>query len=139
MNFKKYVANWLHTKKLKKLGITEEEWQKHQDPNHNPNADSIRQFYHGYKYLHEFTNTQHFPFTNFSSLTQAINTLHHWCNENCISSWREDILRVHKQSGINWNNSIEETWFLNELNGKDVLFYAFKNEQDFLMFKLKWT
>ena len=139
MMFKTYIAKFLHNRKLKKLGLTEAEWQRYYDLDYDPNADSIQRFYHGYKYLHEFTDTQHFPFTNFSSLTLAITTMHNWCNENCISSWREDMLRVHKQSGINWDCNIEENWFLNESIGKDVLFYAFKNEQDFLMFKLKWT
>ena len=90
MKFKKYIADWLHAKNLKKLGITEEEWQKQHDPNHNPKASSIEQFYHGYNHLHEFTTVREYPFTTFSTLTLAIDAMHRWCIENCNDRWRDD-------------------------------------------------
>ena len=47
-----------------------------------------------------------------------------------LLSWRTDIHRVIKDY---WGN-LE----LNDIGGSDALFFAFKNQEDCFMFKLKW-
>jgi hypothetical protein len=49
-----------------------------------------------------------------------------------------DIHRVFKQTGIGINNDLHEDWWFNDIGGSDVIYFAFQNEQDYMMFRLRW-
>lgn len=133
-----------HRAYLKKMGWTEEAYQKQTDPDYNCRADRVKGHYHGYKHIHAFTTTRERPFTDYPSWMDAYNDIRAWCVKNCQGKFRDDILRVHKQTGLTQVGTsmewIEEPeWFVNEIGGGDVLFFAFKDSRDYTMFCLRWS
>jgi hypothetical protein len=50
-----------------------------------------------------------------------------------------DIQRVLKQTGLGINGQEYPEWYFNDIGGTDVIYFAFKNEQDYLMFMLRWA
>ena len=65
------------------------------------------------------------------SWERGLVTMKDWCQENCQDKWRDDFHRVIKDY---WDE-----WICNEIGGGDVLFFAFKSEQDCLWFTLRWA
>ncbi len=133
-----------HAAYLKKMGWTEEAYQKQTDPDYNSRADSVRGYYHGYKHVHAFTTTRTSPFTDYPTWMDAYQAIQTWCKENCQDKVRDDILRANKQTGLRQVDDgvewIEEPeWFINELGGGDVLFFAFKSSKDYTLFCLRWS
>ena len=47
-------------------------------------------------------------------------------------------MRVYKQTALGWDGDSEEEWVISDIGGGDVLFFAFKDEQDAFLFKLTW-
>lgn len=128
-----------HAAYLKKMGWTEEAYQKQTDPDCNLRADRIKDYYHGYRHVHAFTSTRVGPFTNYPTWMDAYQAIQDWCKINCQDKFRDDILRAHKQTGINYDGTTDEEWFNNEIGGGDVLFFAFKNSKDYTLFCLRWA
>lgn len=119
-----------HAAFLKKKGWTEEAYQKQTDPDYNYRATRIKDCYHGYYYIVVFESSHGDPWTRYDTWIDAYAAVEEWCKENCEDKWRTDIHRVIKDY---WGN-----WELNDIAGGDVLFFAFKNDNDAFMFKLKW-
>ena len=133
-----------HAAYLKKMGWTEEAYQRQTDPDYNNRADRVRDYYHGYKHIHAFTTTRDIPFTNYPTWMDAYKAIQDWCKANCQDKVRDDILRVHKQTGLKQvEDSVlwieEPEWFINEIGGGDVLFFAFKDSKDYTLFCLRWA
>lgn len=119
-----------HAAHLKKKGWTEEQYQDYNDPDRNQRATRIKDYYHGYSYIVVFESSQGDPWTRYDTWIDAYNAIETWCKENCKDKWRTDIHRVIKDY---WGH-----WTMNDIGGGDVLFFAFKSEEDCFMFKLKW-
>jgi hypothetical protein len=136
---KSHYDFYRHRAYLKKMGWTEEAYQKQTDPDCNLRADRIKDYYHGYKHVHSFTTTRESPFTDYPTWMDAYNTIQKWCWENCQDKFRDDILRAHKQTAIGYDGDCDEQWFVNEIGGGDVLFFAFKSSKDYTLFCLRWS
>lgn len=128
-----------HAAYLKKMGWTEEAYQKRTDSNINYRATSIKDFYFGYKHIHVFETTRCEPFTKYDTWMDAYKAISDWCNDNCSEQWREDIHRVIKQTPIGLSGPEPSEYFMNEIGGGDALFYAFKSSKDYTMFLLRWS
>ena len=128
-----------HRAYLKKMGWTEEAYQKQTDPDCNLRADRVADFYHGYNHIYAFTTTRVAPFTDYPTWMDAYNIIQKWCWENCQDKFRDDILRATKQTGLGLNGEEYPEWFVNEIGGGDVLFFAFKSSKDYTLFCLRWS
>jgi hypothetical protein len=116
---------------LEKHGcFTEEEYSRRYDPDINWREDNINRFYRGYPYVFVFTN-DHNPLWAYGDWDKVVDEIKEWCNGNIIYNYRHDFHRViHSE----WNGG----WHRNEIGGFDYLFFAFKDEKDFVWFSLKW-
>lgn len=121
-----------HAAYLKKMGWTEEQYQRYNDPGYNNRATRIKDIYHGYPYQHMFTTTRGDPWTQYLTWLECLSAITVWCDENCTGRWRHDIHRVIKTA------STSNEWQLNEIGGGDALFFAFERIEDLFLFKLKW-
>jgi hypothetical protein len=132
------VRDWSHQRKLKRLGYTQEAWLRVNDPDIKRFADRVSDFYFGYPTVLEFTTTRGRPFTDYDSWMVAYQTMIQWCKDNCQDKWREDIHRVTKQTGLDMDSKEYPDWHFSDIGGGDVLFFAFKDERDAMLFTLKW-
>lgn len=140
----KIFKDWRHRRYLKKMGWTEEAYRKQTDPDYNIRGDRASTIYHGYNHIHAFTTTRERPFIDYPTWMDAYDEISKWCRQNCQGKFRDDFLRVHKQTGLTQVGDsmewIEEPeWFINELGGGDVLFFAFKDSKDYTLFLLRWV
>lgn len=119
-----------HAAFMKETGWTEEQYRNLNDPDRNTRASRVKDYYHGYTHIVTFESSRGDPWTRYLNWLEAYNALEEWCKENCKDKWRTDIHRVIKD---NWGE-----WTLNDIGGGDVLFFAFKSQEDAFMFKLKW-
>jgi len=128
-----------HNMYLKKMGWTEEAYQKQTDPLVNKTADRISYFYQGYKHHYVFTSARVRPFIDYETWMDAYVQINLWCEVNCKGRWREDIHRVIRQTGLDLNGNEHPEYFINEIGGGDALVYAFADSKDYTMFLLKWS
>lgn len=135
---KEKYQQWQHQRYLKRMGWTEEAYQRRTDPRVFYQAQTVDSFYHGYNYLHIYEDSRGGPFLsrNWTDVYQEIDV---WCKTNLRSAWRDDIHRVYEQHAIDANGDTHRELFINDLGPIDVLAYAFDDEQDHLMFVLKWA
>jgi hypothetical protein len=119
-----------HAAFMKKTGWTEEQYRNFTDPDRNTRASRVKDYYHGYTHIVTFESSRGDPWTRYLNWLEAYNALEEWCKENCKDKWRTDIHRVIKDYSGEWT--------LNDIGGGDVLFFAFKSQEDAFMFKLKW-
>lgn len=131
--------DWNHQRYLKKRGWTQLAYDRHMDTDIVRHAETLNQYYSGYPYKFEFTSARVRPFTDYPTWTEAYDAMNTWCNEKCTGKWRQDIHRVFKQTGLDLDGNEYPEWHLNDISGVDVLFFVFQNEQDALMFSLRWV
>ena len=134
---KLYVQDFMHQRYLKKMGWTQEAYERHTDPDHNIRASRVNDFYHGYPYLVVMTESKGLQH-QFGDWLEGVTTISDWCREHCIDKVRYDILRAYSQTPIGVNSVCDPEWWINDIGGQDILCWAFKGEQDFIWFKLKW-
>lgn len=101
------------------------------DADYNPAGYTVRDQLHGYPYiaLVPYNRIQ----TEFEPLFGPIrhgNHIKEWCDKNCRGKYR-----------WHWERVIVDhagQYLPNGIGGTDELFFAFKDERDYLMFVLKW-
>lgn len=122
---------------------TWEDYLRKTDPDHNSRASRINDFYHGYKYIIPIVSSNHYAYTVTADYGPAgigygYSDINYWCKKNCKEKFRLDCLRVFKQTGIYLDGSTLPEYWINEIGGSDIIFFAFKNDEDAMWFKLKW-
>lgn len=129
----KWIGRWHHERYLKRMGWTQRQYDLNNDPDYNPRGLGIRRdMYHGYPHLIIFENAQSMN-NRFGTWMDGLKQMSIWCEENTTGKWRDDILAV------------DYGYYSNELtHGVDglsdqALIFAFKNEQDAIMFGLIWS
>jgi hypothetical protein len=130
----KIKHSYLHWKEnlfLKKHGCENRaQYERKYDPDYNPRAIKVKDYFHGYPYVHCVTDPDHTIY--FWDLGfDGFYVTHRWCKENCAGKFRIDILRVFR-------DYIGE-WEINEIGGRDYFFIAFKEESDMMWFRLRWA
>lgn len=93
-------------------------------------ATRIKDFYHGYPHVYCIEDHNHHVYY-WDLPIDGSYQIHQWCKENCEDKFRFDYQRVAKTYCGEWE--------VDEIGGADYIFAAFKSEQDFLLFTLKWT
>lgn len=110
---------------------TWQDYERRFDPDIGPLARWAHTFYHGYPYLYHCPNynlvwrssSVAATFTHLQEMTE-------WCEQNCKGKWRNDWLRGFWDHNGNYE--------FNEIGGGDVMFFAFKEESDYMWFRLVW-
>ena len=127
---KQKVKAVIHAHDLKRMGITQAQYDRAYDPDTNFRASRVRDMYPGYPYVFELQHDRAY-WAALGGLELGLATMKLWCQLKCQGKWRNDFHRVMKD----YNGD----WVCNEISGGDVLFFAFKSEQDCLWFTLRWS
>lgn len=123
---------WREKRFLKRHGCTtREEYDQHYDKDVCKYSNQVENYYQGYPYIHAFVSSHKTPFDQFGDWLEGLTVLRDWCRVTCKKKWRTDMLRVRLDSG--------NLWVMDEMGGGDVVFFAFKSEQDLLWFRLRWV
>jgi hypothetical protein len=111
------------------------------DPDYNARATRTRDFYHGYPYVHCFEDYGHYIYRVIADygpggVIYGHTEIHQWAEANCQDKVRFDFIRVNKSGHTRMGTYDCD---INEISGQDLVFAAFKNEQDYLVFLLRWA
>lgn len=124
--------------KLKKSGFLTWRAYKHNcDPDINRYTNYIDDFYgKGYPYIFVCQNPKHHAYQLIADYGPAgqyfgYEEMNDWCHEKIRWNFRCDCHRV-------WENS-QGKMELNDIGGHDIIYFAFKREQDFTHFLLRWS
>lgn len=136
---------WKDRRYLKKHGC--ENWTQYHrrfDPYCNVRAEKVVDYYHGYRYITRIENNNHYCYKLVADYgpggrRYGYEDMIKWCEENCQGHYRFDFLRVFSQTPIGLNGVEEPEWYINEIGGSDYMFFAFQNEDDTMMFGLRWS
>ncbi len=129
----KYEA-WQEKRFLKRHGVnTWADYHHRHDPDISWCADDVKDFYHGYLYVHCFENTKS-QLYYWDVHLDGIYIAQEWAAKNLTDKYRMDFHRVRDKSLDN-----SGSWVRDELGGRDFIFAAFKNKKDYTMFVMKMS
>lgn len=130
---KNKLDTWKEQRFLKKHRCeTRAQYERWYDPDYNQRASRIDDYYHGYPHWTVFENHNH-QIYYWDMAYDGSSEIVDWCNENLSDKFRFDGLRVIRPCpGTAWH------WETNEIGGGDYIFFACKNPEDMIMFKLRW-
>ncbi len=111
---------------LKKHGCeTWREYNRRYDPDFFSRARYVKNAYRGYKFITKL------PDEYYGLREYSMKNIEKWCEENCKGKWRIDWFRGFYDPKFN-------DFELNEISGIDELYFAFQDERDYFLFKLRW-
>ena len=125
------------TRKLKKSGYESWAHYKHnRDPDVQKYANHLDDFYKGYPYVYAIKDYNHYAYQNLydygpGGTIYGFHEIEAWCNEKIRWNFRVDMHRVWVDQ---WGRQE-----LNDIGGSDIIYFAFKREQDFTYFLLRWA
>lgn len=137
LRIKARIRKWLAERKLKKSGY--ETWSRYRhnrDSDVQKYANHLDDFYFKYPYVYACTNPNHYAYELVrdygpGGVTYGYNVIEEWCSDKIRWNYRVDIHRVWQDQ---WGK-----YSLNDIGGGDIIFFAFKREQDFTHFLLRWS
>lgn len=124
-------------RKLKNSGYDDWRQYKHnRDTSVRKYADSVDEFYTEYKYVYAIKDYGHYAYQvtgdyGPNGRRYGYDDMTIWCEEHIRWNYRRDIHRVWPDSGGRMK--------FNDIGGSDILYFAFKNERDYLRFVLRWS
>jgi hypothetical protein len=135
---KSYIKLKKDQRFLKKHCCTSwKQYNRKYDTDINQYCDTVKEFYHGYNYVYCFdhVNLNHYAYKVVydygpGGIRYTYMDMIDWCKKNCKHKFRPDI---HRVIGTNMND-----YTFNDIGGLDYLFFAFKDEKDYMMFRLRW-
>jgi hypothetical protein len=139
--WRRYLAH----RKLAKSGyLTWRSYRHNRDPDVVRHADKVSDFYSKYNYVYRCDGHNHYAYQCIGDygpggLRFGYEDMRDWCELKCRFKYRMDINRVYRQTGLDINGDTHEDWWFNDIGGSDFVFFAFMNEQDYIMFKLRWS
>lgn len=127
--------SYKHRKYLKRMKWTEQDYLLHTDPDVCRGSDDVKQFYYGYKFVHCFKDHRHYAYTLLydygpGGYRHGYKDITDWCRENCKQKYRMDIHRIWEYGN---------RFLINGLGNGDYVFYAFKDQKDYVNFILRWA
>lgn len=135
---KQYYAKWKERRFLKKHGCDNwRQYHRRYDPDVFYPACNVKYFYHGYQYFTPIENADNLVY-KWDLGYDGSAVVDDWCKENLAGKYRFDFLRVFQQTPIGLDGAGESEWWINEIGGRDYIFFACQNPQDFFMFQLRW-
>lgn len=111
---------------------TWKEYERRYDPGIGALAKHTNSFYHGYPYV--------FPIESWGLVDLGfgpqeyhtqVEQMVDWCEKNCAGKWRNDWHRGF------WDH--QGNFEFNGIGGTDLMFFAFKEESDYVWFRLRWS
>lgn len=113
------------------------QYHRQYDPDISRGSSYIRNWYHGYCYVHCFESYEHYAYRLLYDYgpgghKNGFDEINEWCAANCQEKWRFDIHEVI-------DDKYTRDWYINGIAGHDLVFFAFKDETDFLHFILRWS
>lgn len=127
---------WRDRRFLKKHGCDDWEQYHHRfDPSIFRRADTVRQFYSGYPYLHCFTDHIQ-DMVYIGDWYQGMGIVRQWATENCKGKFRCDLHSMTMTDGK--APPTLDGWKFDYCFGGDFCFFAFELEEDAIWFKLRW-
>jgi hypothetical protein len=115
-----------------------EQYNRWYDPDIVRRASDITNWYQGYAYVHCIESYQHHYAYRLiydygpGGVRYGADEIDDWCRANCQGKFRSESHRV------SWNQW-SQRWHMDEMGGSDLVFFAFKDEQDYLLFSLRWS
>ena len=108
------------------------EYARRYDPDIAKLARWAHTFYHGYKYIFPLDpdGYRDLRYHGVYPYVDAAEKMTAWCEQNCRGKWRNDWLRGFWDQHGNYE--------FNEIGGGDTMFFAFKEESDYVWFRLTW-
>jgi hypothetical protein len=107
-------------------------------------ATIVSHYYHGYAYTCYFEEVPEL-YRPMNGWLTWLKEMDKWAETNCSDKFRYDIHRVIREKGLIHNEyddtilwSDIEDFSMNDIGGRDILFFAFKSERDLSWFKLRW-
>lgn len=90
-------------------------------------------FYHGYPYILpiEPQGLRDYGFAGVHPYHDLVDQMMEWCEQNCQGKWRNDWHRGFWDQHGNYE--------FNSIGGMDLMFFAFKEESDYMWFTLTWN
>jgi len=129
---------WQERRFLRRHGCDNRaQYERMYDPDYNSRATCTRDYYHGYPYVHCFEDYGHYIYQ--IGVVYGHTEIRRWAQENCQDKVRFDFLRVCQQHAIGLNGRADPEWHINGVGDRDMIFVAFKSEQDFAFFMLRWA
>ena len=113
------------------------EYNRRYDPDFVHRASYVKNIYTGYEFVHCIDSHTHYAYKMIydygpGGYKDGYHEIISWCEEHCEGKYRCDFLRVM------WDQWMND-WTVNELGGADYVFFAFKNETDFMNYLLRWA
>ena len=137
LRIKARIRKWKAERKLKKSGyLTWRAYKHSRDPDVQKYAQCVEDFYVGYPYVYACTYPKHFAYQFVADYgpgghVYGYDEINDWCHEKIRWNFRCDIHRVYENQ---WGKME-----LNDIGGYDIIYFAFKREQDFTHFLLRWS
>ena len=111
---------------------TWKEYERRYDPDIGPLARWAHTFYHGYPHIFPLDpdGYRDLHFHGVYPYLDAVDKMTEWCEQNCRGKWRNDWHRGFWDQHGNYE--------FNSIGGGDIMFFAFKEESDYIWFRLTW-
>lgn len=103
------------------------EYERKYDKDVGPMARWAHTYYHGYPYIFPL-NPDRSVIRGYHERTEQMVI---WCENNCQGKWRNDWHRGF------WDH--QDNFEFNGIGGGDLMFFAFKEESDYVWFALVWS
>lgn len=133
------IRRWRAERKLKKSGYINWASYRHGlDPGISRGSTRIRDFYKGYNYFHCFEDRSNYVYKLLydygpGGTRYGDDDMYEWCEKHMMFNYRIDMHRTIKCPAT------ADQWEINEIGGGDYWFVAFKREQDYFHFMLRWA
>ena len=133
LRIKYRYLEWCWDRVLKQSGHHHwESYLRYNDLDFNARGYTVKDQLHGYPHIAvlPFRHLEHLIEPLFGEIYNG-NTVDKWCKQNCRKKYRwhwERVIMDHAGQ-----------YLPNGIGGTDELFFAFKDERDFIMFTLRWN
>lgn len=109
------------------------EYERRYDKDIGPMARWAHTFYHGYPYVFPLDpdGYRDLHYHGVYPYVDAADKMQEWCEQNCQGKWRNDWHRGF------WDQ--QGNYEFNGIGGGDIMFFAFKEESDYVWFTLVWS
>ncbi len=109
------------------------EYERRYDKDIGPMARWAHTFYHGYPYIFPLDpqGLRDYGMLGVMPYHDLVDQMMEWCEQNCQGKWRND-----------WHHGFWDghgNYELNGIGGGDIMFFAFKEEADYVWFTLVWS
>ena len=108
------------------------EYERRYDKDIGPMARWAHTFYHGYPHIFPLDpqGLRDYGMLGVLPYHDLVGQMTEWCEKNCKGKWRNDWHRGFWDHNGNYE--------FNGIGGGDIMFFAFKEESDYIWFRLVW-